>query len=298
MISTRRGARCIGKPHARVLDGVSTGGWVSLALQIFYPDYFNGAWSHCPDPVDFRAFELINVYANENAYVNSFGFERPARRTPEGDVIYTVRHECQMERVLGRGDRWELSGKDWCAWNATFGPRGDDGLPKPLWHPKTGAIDRSVTEHWKKYDLRMVLQNNWKELAPKLKGKIHIYVGDGDDYFLNNAVRLLDTAARQFNPPFDGEIRFGPAAGHGYHPVADADMFRAMAARDRATSSFSPEMATSDGYRRISMPRPTSSARRSGTMPPRARPAARSSSRGGRIGNLPSPNSRACFGVD
>jgi S-formylglutathione hydrolase FrmB len=223
--------RGIGQGHARFTTGGSTGGWVSFALQVFYPDFFNGCWSFAPDPVDFRAYELINIYEDENAYVNRFGFERPSRRTPQGETVYTVRHETQAENVLGRGNRWWLSGKDWCAWNATFGPRGADGLPKPLWHPKTGAIDRSVTEHWKKYDLRLVLQNNWKELAPKLKGKIHIYVGDGDDYFLNNAVRLLATAARPFNPPFDGEIVFGPGAGHGFHPVPEAEMLRAMASR-------------------------------------------------------------------
>ena len=117
---------------------------MSLALQVFYPDFFNGCWSFAPDPVDFRAYELINIYQDKNAYVNRYGFERPAKRNVWGDTIYNVRHECQVENVLGRGNRWWLSGKDWCAWNAVFGPRGADGLPKPLWHPKTGAIDRSV----------------------------------------------------------------------------------------------------------------------------------------------------------
>jgi len=31
----------VGQPYARVLEGGSTGGWVSLALKIFYPDFFN-----------------------------------------------------------------------------------------------------------------------------------------------------------------------------------------------------------------------------------------------------------------
>ncbi len=163
--------RGIGAGHARVLDGGSTGGWVSLALQIFYPDFFAGTWSHAPDPVDFRAYELLNIYQDDNAYVNAHGFERPASRDLNGDVRTTVRHECRLERVLGRSDRWELSGMDWCAWNATFGPRGADGLPQPLWDGKTGKLDRAVTEHWKKYDLRLVLQNNWPALAPKLAVK-------------------------------------------------------------------------------------------------------------------------------
>jgi hypothetical protein len=206
--------RAIGRPEARFTDGSSTGGWVSLALQIFYPDFFNGCWSQCPDPVDFRAYELINIYQDENAYVNAFGFERPAMRLVNGDVQYSVRHECQVENVLGRGGRWVLSGKDWCAWNATFGPRGPDGLPRPLWDGRTGVIDRSVVEHWKQYDLRLVLEKNWPALAPRLRGKIHIWVGDADNYFLNNAVHLLDDSLKRADPPFEGKIVFAPGMGH------------------------------------------------------------------------------------
>jgi hypothetical protein len=206
--------RGLGRPSARVLDGASTGGWVSLALQVFYPDFFGGCWSQCPDPVDFRAYELIDIYQDDNAYVNRRGFERPAARETNGELRYTVRHECQIENVLGRGDRWTLSGKDWCAWNATYGPRGDDGHPRPLWDSRTGKIDRSVVEHWKQYDLRLVLEQNWPTLARKLRGKIHIWVGDADDYFLNNAVHLLEQFLRRARPPYEGRIEFGPGQGH------------------------------------------------------------------------------------
>jgi hypothetical protein len=221
--------RGIGEPYARVLDGHSTGGWVSLALQIFYPDFFNGVWSHAPDPVDFRAYELIDIYEDENAYVNPLGFERPAARLRNGDVRYTVRHECQLERVLGRGDRWELSGKDWCAWNATFGPRGADGLPKPLWDGVTGKIDREVIEHWKKYDLRRVLQKDWKALGPKLQGKLHVWVGEADDYFLNNAVHLLDDFFKEAKPAYGGSIRYGMGEGHGWRGLSEKQLMEAMA---------------------------------------------------------------------
>jgi hypothetical protein len=206
--------RGIGTANARFTDGASTGGWVSLALQVFYPEFFGGCWSQCPDPVDFRAYELIDIYKDENAYVNAHGFERPAMREVDGEVIYTVRHECQVENVLGRGGRWWLSGKDWCAWNATFGPRGSDGWPRPLWDGKTGVIDRSVVENWKRYDLRKVLEDNWSVLGPKLRGKIHIWVGDADSYFLNNAVHLLEKSLRKANPPFEGKIVFAPGQGH------------------------------------------------------------------------------------
>jgi hypothetical protein len=212
----------------RVLDGESTGGWVSLALQVFYPDFFHGTWSHCPDPVDFRSYELIDIYHDDNAYVNRHGFERPAARQRNGDVVYTVRHECQVERVLGRGDRWYLSGKDWCCWNAVFGPRGGDGLPKPLWDGATGRIDRSVTDHWKQYDLRLVLEQNWAVLAPKLRGKIRIWVGEADDYFLNNAVHHLDRFLERAQPPAEHRITYGPGKGHGWRGLSEAQMMKEM----------------------------------------------------------------------
>jgi hypothetical protein len=206
--------RCVGQPFARVLDGGSTGGWVSLALQVSYPDFFNGAWSQCPDPLDFRAFELIDIYKDENAYVNRYGFERPSARDVSGEVRFTVRHECQIENVMGQNGCWALSGKDWGAWNATFGPRGPDSRPLPLWDPKTGKIERSAVSHWKQYDLRLALEQNWKTLGPKLHGKIHIWVGDADNYFLNNAVHLLDTFLSKADPPYGGKIVYGPGQGH------------------------------------------------------------------------------------
>jgi hypothetical protein len=232
--------RAIGRPYARVLDGASTGGWVSLALQIFYPDFFNGVWSHAPDPVDFRAYELINIYEDEYAYVNGNGFERPACRERNGDVRYTVRHECLLERVLGRGNRWEFSGKDWCAWNAAFGPRGSDGLPRPLWDGVTGQLDREVIEHWKKYDLRLVLQSNWKTLGPKLRGKLRIWVGEADDYFLNNAVHLLDDFLREAKPPFEGKITYGMGEGHGWEGLSEKQMMAEMAAIARGRNATPP----------------------------------------------------------
>jgi hypothetical protein len=224
--------RGVGRPYARVVEGHSTGGWVSLALQVFYPDFFNGCWSFSPDPVDFRAYELIDIYDpdDKNAYINKHGFERPACRDVQGDMIYHVRHECLLEVVLGRGDRWELSGKDWCAWNATFGPRGDDGLPRPLWDGRTGKIDHSVVEHWKKYDLRLVLEQNWRTLGPKLRGKIHVSVGEADDYFLNNAVHLLDDFLKKAKPAFEGRITYGPGKDHGYRSITDKQMLEEMAA--------------------------------------------------------------------
>jgi hypothetical protein len=226
--------RGVGQPAARVLDGASTGGWVSLALQIYYADEFNGAWAHAPDPVDFRAYETINVYEDDNAYVDTRGGERPASRDLKGAVRTTVREECRMETVLGRDSLWYLSGKDWCAWNAVFGPRGPDGLPVPLWEQRTGKIDHSVVEHWKQYDLRQVIEKHWRYLAPRLRGKLHVWVGEADEYYLNNAMHLLDNFLRQADPPFEGTINFAPGQGHSWTGITEKEMMRQMAARVQA----------------------------------------------------------------
>lgn len=222
--------RGIGQPYARVLNGGSTGGWVSLALQVFYPDYFNGTWSGFPDGVDFRGFQLINIYADDNAYVNGRGFERPSERDLKGDVNFTIRHECQMENVLGAGDSWAMSGQQWGAWNAAYGPRGADGRPVPAWDPKTGKINRDVVEHWKKYDLRMVMEQNWKTLGPKLRGKITIWVGEADQYFLNNAVHMLDAFLSGADPAYGGKIIYGAGKGHGWMALSERQMMGEMAA--------------------------------------------------------------------
>jgi S-formylglutathione hydrolase FrmB len=221
--------RVIAEPRARVLDGESTGGWVSLALKIFYPDFFNAVWSSCPDGVDFRGFQLINIYNDSNAYFDENGSERPSKRDTNGNVEFTIRHECQMENVMGAGDSWTMSGQQWGAWNATYGPRGADGHPVPLWDPKTGVIDKSVVNHWKKYDLRVVLEQNWKTLGPELSGKIHISVGDADSYYLNNAVHRLDEFFKKAEPAADARIVYGAGRGHCWSSLSEAQMMKEMA---------------------------------------------------------------------
>lgn len=224
----------LGQPKSRVLSGLSTGGWASLALQVFYPDFFNGTWTFCPDGVDFRAFELINIYEDDNAYVNKYGFERPSDRALNGDTRLTMRREILTENVLGRGNSWAMSGGQWCAWNATYGPRGKDGQPIPLWNPQTGKIDREVAAQWKKYDLRLVLQENWKTLGPKLQGKLHISVGEADNYFLNNGVHYLDEFLSKSDPPFQGRVIYGPGKGHAWVDIPLRKMMEEMKAATEA----------------------------------------------------------------
>ena len=225
--------RGVGEPHARVLSGGSTGGWVSLALQIFYPDFFNGAWASCPDGVDFRAFQLVDIYGDDSAFVDEQGRELASARNRDGRVRFTMRHEVQMENVLGLGDAWTMSGRQWGAWNATYGPRGADGRPVPLWDPDSGVINRSVTRHWEQYDLRLVLERNWDELAPKLRSKLNIWVGEMDDYYLNNAVHLLDEFL-QTKPSIDARIAYGPDRGHCWTGITQTEMLREIGERTRA----------------------------------------------------------------
>jgi S-formylglutathione hydrolase FrmB len=223
--------RCGGEGSQRVIDGGSTGGWVSLALQIYYPDAFAGCWSACPDPVDFRHFQDIDIYQDQNAYLTPQGSERPACRVPAtGKMRYSMRHECQLENVQGWQGSWANAGGQWAAWNAAFGPRGEDGLPRPLWDPVSGQIDRAVLDHWRQYDLRLRLETNWAELGPRLRGKIRIWVGEQDDFFLERAVRRLEAFLRTADPPADAQIHYGPGRGHCWLGISEAEMMREMAA--------------------------------------------------------------------
>ncbi|QDV32818.1 alpha/beta hydrolase-fold protein [Tautonia plasticadhaerens] len=221
--------RGIGEGHARVLDGGSTGGWVSIALQVFYPDFFNGCWSSCPDSVDFRSFQLVNIYEDPNAYTSPDGTPRTAFRREDGTPVYAMREECQLENALGLGDSWTMSGGQWGSWNATYGPKGADGRPVPLWDPDTGAIDRSVLDHWARYDLRRILEADWATLGPKLRGKLHIWVGEADNFFLEDAVHRLDAFLRAADPPFEGTIAYGDGEGHCWSGITEAEMMRQMA---------------------------------------------------------------------
>ena len=219
--------RGVGEPRGRVMSGRSTGGWVALALQILYPDFFNGAWAVSPDSVDFRAFQLVNIYEEKNAFVNEHGEERPSARELNGDVHLLMRREVQLENVLGHGGQWTRSSGQWGAWNAVYGPRGADGRPLALWN-LNGRINHAVAGQWQKYDLRLVLEKNWAALAPKLRGKLHIWVGEADDYFLNNAVHLLDESLASREPKDVAKFVYGPGQGHGWMNISIEQLMEQM----------------------------------------------------------------------
>lgn len=208
--------RGIGEGWARFLYGGSTGGWEALAVQVFYPDEYNGCFAACPDPIDFRAYCLVNIYEDENAYfeIGPFGrIERPGHRDWLGQVSSTVRGQNLMENVIGNNSR---SGGQWDIWQAVFSPQGNDGYPKPIWDKKTGIIDKEVAAYWKEnYDLRYILERDWKTLGPKLDGKIRVYCGDMDNFYLNNAVYLMEEFLESTTDPYyAGEVDYGDRAEH------------------------------------------------------------------------------------
>lgn len=210
--------RGIGQGWARALYGGSTGGWETLGMQVFYPTFFNGAFCFCPDPVDFRAYQLVNLYDDKNAYwiESNWGkTPRPAERKPDGTLVTTMDRSNRRELVLGTHGR---STDQFGIWQAVFSPMGEDGYPKPIWDPVTGAIDHSVADYWREhYDLRYILQRDWKTLGPNLVGKLHFTVGDMDSFYLNNAVHLMQDFLESTNYPYyAGDFDYGKGQPHCY----------------------------------------------------------------------------------
>lgn len=208
--------RGIGQGWARFTYGGSTGGWEALAVQVFYPDEFNGCFAACPDPIDFRAYTVVDIYKDKNAYYQEGVFKkvpRPGKRDYLGHVYCTLEDANLKELALGTKSR---SGDQWDIWQAVYSPVGADGYPKPIWDKLTGEIDRSVAEYWREnYDLGYILRRDWDKIGKKLEGKIHIYCGDMDNYYLNNAVYLVEDFLKSTkNPFYGGEVTYGDRAEH------------------------------------------------------------------------------------
>ena len=207
--------RGLGQGWARFTYGGSTGGWEAMAVQMFYPDEFNGAWVACPDPIDFRAYTVVNIYEDENAYYLDSQWKktpRPGQRDWLGHVSVTLEETNRLELVLGTKGR---SGQQWDIWEATFSPQGDDGYPRRIWDKVTGDIDREVANYWREnYDLVHILRRDWGNgLGEKLEGKLFIYVGDMDNYYLNNAVYLAEEFLETTTDP-----HYGGEEGEGHPP--------------------------------------------------------------------------------
>jgi hypothetical protein len=208
--------RGMGQGWARFTYGGSTGGWEALAVQMFYPDDYNGAFAACPDPIDFRAFTTINIYEDRNAYMIEGPhktIDQPGMRDYLGHVTATTRDLNYYELALGTHGR---SGEQFDIWQAVYSPVGADGYPRKIFDKLRGAIDHSVAQYWRDhYDLTHILARDWSTLGPKLRGKIHLYAGSADTYFLNDAVYYAEDFLRgTTDPPYEGEVKYGDRAEH------------------------------------------------------------------------------------
>ncbi len=226
--------RIVRKPFARVLMGGSTGGWESLALQVYHPDFFGGTWTFFPDPIDFRRYQLTNIYQDDNAFYEPGHQWLPAgrymERKSDGQPEVTSRDFSRLEAVLGSHGR---SGQQLEIWEAAYGPIGDDGYPKPLWDKLTGKIDHDAANYMRDhgYDLRYYTEKNWPRIGPQLAGKIHLYCGDMDNYYLNLAVYLFEEFLNKTKAPYyAGSVEYGrPMKGHGWMPMKFSELIKIMA---------------------------------------------------------------------
>jgi S-formylglutathione hydrolase FrmB len=241
--------RVIKEPYARVLSGGSTGGWESLALQIFHPDFFGGTWSSCPDSVTFTDVEGINVYKDTNAFYKQFEWRRVPTvnsREVDGQIRQTSEQRNRFELVSGTRGR---SGEQLDIWSAVYGPQGKDGYFQPLFNKRTGEIDPAVGQYWKEhYDLLYYLQQNWAAVGPKLVDKIHVYTGTADTYLLNNSTRQLQEWMKTTtNPHYEGYFLYGDGKPHCWSgPVNAGDRLKEMAQHIMA---HKPEWATTDWWK-------------------------------------------------
>ena len=233
--------RIIAKPYARQLEGASTSGWQSLALQLQHPEFFGGAWIFQPDPIDFTRYQMTNIYADSNAFTVPSGpftaVERGFQRTTDGQTIITTRELSRFEAVLGSHGR---SGYQLEAWEAIYGPVGADGYPVPLWDKLDGRIDNGVAAYMRDngYDLRAFAERRWPQIGSQLVGKLHFSAGDMDDYWLNLAVyRFQDFLKTTANPHYEGDFVYGrPMKGHAWHSETWANFIRKVAAAIKAAA--------------------------------------------------------------
>ncbi|MHB1422260.1 MAG: alpha/beta hydrolase-fold protein [Gemmataceae bacterium] len=229
--------RGIGTGQARFVTGHSSGGWSSLWLQIAYPDHFNGCWSTSPDPVDFRDFQGIDLTKPEaNMFLNARGEKRPLARLAGKPALF-YRTFSDMEEVMGHGGQL-------ASFEAVFSGRGPDGRPRKLWDRTTGTIDAETAKSWDRYNIRIVLEKSWKALAPKLAGKLHVWTGAADTFYLEGAVMRLKESLTRLGSDAVVEIHAG--RDHGLRDKAIRDRIaREMA--DRFLQSSKRAGSASDG---------------------------------------------------
>ncbi|KAI0396315.1 Alpha/Beta hydrolase protein [Xylariaceae sp. FL0594] len=254
----------IAQPYARIQDGGSTGGWISAASVIFRPDLFGACFSSYPDSLDFHRHQDIDLYSYKSAYKKPSGaaigsirtFASPTNDTPI--VLATVEQENHWELVFGTASRSSLQ---WDVWNAVFGVQGLNGYPLEPWDKVTGEIYPESVAYWKELgmDLSDYIASNWgsssgknkgkgtgKNLGKALRGRIFIYVGTHDNYYLNGGVTEFEKRVngRQLGGPGWANVTILPGQNHGgnYQRRATWDYLQLVDqwVRDHAPSGKSP----------------------------------------------------------
>jgi hypothetical protein len=180
---------------ARLLTGHSSGGWSALWLQTQYPKVFDGCWASAPDPVDFRSFQKVNLYEDKNMFYDKEGSQRFAGTVAGFIPWFNIKQTIQMNNVVYRGEQRY-------SFNAVFSKKGSDGMPESICNSSTGLIDTAVFEHWKNYDIALILRNNWASLKSELDNKVRISVGKRDNFNLNYSVNLLEKQMKELHSNF------------------------------------------------------------------------------------------------
>lgn len=210
----------------RYVTGISSGGWGSLWLQVEYPEVFAGVWSHVPDPVDFRAFQTVDLYADgANMYTDAEGQERPLGRNGE-QVMFWARDFIARERVLGPGGQIR-------SFEAVFSPALEDGTPARVFDLETGAVDADVAETWRRYDIDDKLRREWTEKEESLSGKLRVYGGAMDNFYLGEAVGMLKTTMEELGA--EAEIEVIEGMPHTFYWDGDREMWETIARRWEST---------------------------------------------------------------
>jgi hypothetical protein len=201
----------IAEPSARIVTGHSSGAWSSVWLALTYPETFGAAWASAPDPVDFRAFQRVNIYEDDNFYYAPGGTPDEERvdhasYTRDGKVTMTIRQENLSEEVLGPGN---TSGQQWDSWFAVFGPRDERGEPAALFDPYTGVIDHAVAEQYRSHDIADLLRYDPERYGPIFRNDIRLVVGSEDSFDLDEAVVLLREELGRVWPQVEMEVTPG-----------------------------------------------------------------------------------------
>jgi hypothetical protein len=194
--------RLADKPDGRLLTGHSSGGWATLWLQLNHPDVFGGTWSTAPDPIDFSAFGMVDLYQEDNIFVDKTGKARPVYRTDSDEVAMTIKQETDMEWAM---DPTGGSGQQWDTWESMFSPLDPTTQrPLPLFDQSTGKIDHEVVENWSNYDITRLVEKQWPALGPVVLNRVHLICGGADSFYLERAVERFSEMVQSKAPESDG----------------------------------------------------------------------------------------------